>query len=540
MSKIVIGLDISESHWNLVALTMSSRDKICIEGHACLYDPPFPLKDLLDPDLDDPVFESNLFKWSEKLGQVFGPFLINASGAIVGIPQELASVRVLEVPFTQGSRIEKVLPYEAEASIPFDIEDLIFDYLPLAQVDGGTRLLTASISRDAIAGLLRHLKPMGLDPMVIAPSAMCLNLLPGANGADPMERGRTAFLNVGALGSQLSVVEAGRTIFTSHFRTGMLEMHEEPPAEADAEGSAEENENGEPEASTSYVELGVEDIISRLSPGLKWAVHHLEGFAPFDHGCPPPLRRIWLTGEGAGLEGLADGLSREIEISTERFALPAAALSEDSASPGGRDAELAPAVALAMQKAMPQAVKGINFRKQEFAFHPERRELIRKMIFPALLLVLMFVVMGVRASISGSSEEQVVEQIRQEMAADFQKEFPQAAVVDPSRQLKQMLKDVKAKQQKYQDLSYPTALEILAAISAAAPEELNVTVTSFDFRNDKATISGDAEKLEEPNELAKKLSQVPILYKADLQDNRKVSETDYRFKISISMKKEAQ
>ena len=100
-----------------------------------------------------------------------------------------------------------------------------------------------------------------------------------------------------------------------------------------------------------------------------------------------------------------------------------------------------------------------------------------------------------------------------------------------------LLEQAKVKSNNYVDLSSPEALDVLAAISAAIPPEIDVTVTAFEYKGDRASIAGTAARLEDPNEITKRLSQVPIFGKVEMESSTKTNNDLYRFRINVNLKK---
>jgi len=526
MARIIIGLEITDRAWNAVALE-SSKDRVSILGHAVFSGPPFTLEQLCDPGLEDPVVREKFQEWAGRISEFMGSFGEGTPLVVAGIPQELTSRRILEIPFSQPSRIEKVLPFEAEASLPFDSEDQVFDYYSLARTDGHTRVFSVSIDRDAVAGLIAHLGGMGIDPVVLTPSGLALDRL--FSMAGPEAGGRVGFLRVDSHHSSLSVVEAGRTVFTTGLAAGLYPR---------SESSGGEEEGGREER-----RMDASELCEKLSAELVRVFHFLEGFFPLngslEHpgagGCPPRLRKLVLLGKGADRE-LAAALSRALDVKVEEFTIPPQYYGNGGPEPPS--AQAGPPLALALSMTAPPEA-AINFRKGEFAFHPERRELYRKLVFPAVLCVLLLVTMAVRFSVGGSSEAREVEAIRTEMETAFKQAFPGEPVVDPARQISQILDETTEKFQRYRQLTGPTALKAVAAVSAAIPPSIEVTITSFDYNGERLSISGVTDNLDSPNEIAKKLGQVPFFEKVELGNARQMKDFEFRFDISATFRKGA-
>lgn len=515
MAKFTIGLEPSEKSWKTVVISRGLNDKVRLEGYFSIPGPAFSFSDLFTKDDDDPVHKENLLVFSERLSRALSPFMSQTGSIVIGIPQDLISLRILDLPFTQAGKIEQVLPFEVESSLPFDSEDLVFDYFKLLQTDGHTKVMSAAVKRDQIGGLLDHMKILEIDPTVIAPTTLSFNHLLGLSSLSlPQGSARIAFLNLGDDKAEFCVVEDNRIVSSLILTRG-----------------------------TNYTEADSEEetppahLVDPLVHSLEKAIHYLEGFSPVDESCPPALKQIILIGAGACIAGLDDHLTEALGIETVRFQIPDQAMAEDKKVPASLHPELAPALALALQKAIPNGRPGLNFRKEEFAFRPERQALIRRMIFPAFLIMAMIFSVGVNISVSGSSETQQARAVKDEMKRVFTANFPGEAAPDPAKFLGLKLVEAKAKHVKFQDLDYPSAINVIAAISAAIPDTVSVTLSSFEFKGNKVNISGTADKYEAPNEIHKRLAEVSFFKKVELKNVRRRNEEEVHFDIGIDLNK---
>jgi general secretion pathway protein L len=516
MPKLVIGLDLSGESWKSIVISSGLKEKLRVEGYASFPPLPFAGREFFSREHAEESVETAMEEWAVQVHEALSPFLAQARGVVIGTPQDAVSLRVLELPFLQAPKIRSVLPYEVESSLPFDAEDLLFDFYPLRQEQGKTRLLSAAVSRNLVGAALEHLKMLMLDPVILAPTSLSLHHLIGlstlpAEAADE----RLLFLDIGACFSQLCVVEGGRTVFSTCLRGGKDEL-----AALCADGQA----------------AGAAPLMSAL----RRTFHYLEGYPPLVSGCPPPMRRLVLLGEGAAIDGSDRALAEALGLETTRFRFPDESMLEETRIPAELQPALAPALALALEYAAPNGKPVLNFRRNEFVYKPEQRLLIRKAIFPGVLALIMLLGLAFNYYVSGASEKDKAADIRNEIGNAFRAAFPGQPVSDPAAQLKATLKSYKEKQKSYEELDYPSALSVLAEISKAISPDLKVTVTSFDCKGKDVSISGTASKLDETNEVEKRLAAVPGFIKVKLDratSAKDKTEDSWHFSIKIELKK---
>jgi len=266
LAKLVIGLDLSGDRWKCVVASRGFKEKVRVESFVSFPPLPFPPLDFLSDFDEEPERDEAVLDWLDEIREVLDPVIKGSGDVVVGLPQEAVSLRVLELPFSQTAKISRVLPFEAESSLPFDSDDLVFDFYPLHHLDGHTRVLCASIKRERVSALLKHLKLLGLDPVILVPTTMTFHHLLGFLApASDEGASRTAFLNIGESASQLSVVEGARTIFA----TGI-------PVGAGLRDDAGEGED--------TITPGLSEALTMT---FKRQFHFLEGFSSEGAGCPP-------------------------------------------------------------------------------------------------------------------------------------------------------------------------------------------------------------------------------------------------------------
>lgn len=127
------------------------------------------------------------------------------SGAriVSAIPGRHFSQRTLTFPFADRKRIEKAVPFEFEDLVPFDLDDVVLDYLVIESgpaKEPGARVLCMALPKAVLRQHLDLLREAGIEPQVVVPSfaglAAVAKLLP-ADGTALLLNGRDACLVAG-------------------------------------------------------------------------------------------------------------------------------------------------------------------------------------------------------------------------------------------------------------------------------------------------------------------------------------------------------
>jgi general secretion pathway protein L len=98
---------------------------------------------------------------------------------VTGLPGDAAAVRTLAFPYSDPRKIEQTLPFELEAEIPFDIEDVVISWAILGQreTEEGevTEVLCAYARREALEDHLELLGRVGVDPRHVEFDSLALD-----------------------------------------------------------------------------------------------------------------------------------------------------------------------------------------------------------------------------------------------------------------------------------------------------------------------------------------------------------------------------
>lgn len=90
---------------------------------------------------------------------------------VLSVPSNRFFYRNLAVPFSESKKIQQILPYELESTIPFPIEDLLIDFkkLPLPGVEGETRIIAAGIEISWLQSFIGTVENCGITPDILTP-----------------------------------------------------------------------------------------------------------------------------------------------------------------------------------------------------------------------------------------------------------------------------------------------------------------------------------------------------------------------------------
>lgn len=128
---------------------------------------------------------------------------------ITAVPGRRALSREMTLPFADEKRIRSVLPFQLDAELPKDVEDLAWDHLLLEEGEDGTKLLCFAVEKEFLRGHLAELQSADADPRIVtldtlAAAWLVPHLGPGFTG-EPL-----ALVDLGHTTTSVTIVEGGR------------------------------------------------------------------------------------------------------------------------------------------------------------------------------------------------------------------------------------------------------------------------------------------------------------------------------------------
>jgi general secretion pathway protein L len=166
------------------------------------------------------------------LQQVYAPLLEHSDGLAVAIDGDQCFIHRISIPATAQKRLEEVLPFEVEAHVPVDIDELVFDHRslrrrgptdPVVVMTAAARIETVRARIDLVKGALgRQPDRVGCGPLTLANLASVVSPLRGP--------GPFALVDLGAERTEVTVLAHGEAVFVRTLSQGVAGL----PATADA------------------------------------------------------------------------------------------------------------------------------------------------------------------------------------------------------------------------------------------------------------------------------------------------------------------
>lgn len=375
-------------------------------------------------------------------------------------------VQMLSVPASAAKRLADVLPFELEAALPLEIEEVVFDFTTLgAPVDGQLPILAVAARKDSVSReIARVVAAAGQEPERVGAAqlelAQLLRFTPElAAAAEPICIVRLGLETTDVCLAVKGDARAGRSI-----SIGVGEF---------------------PEAA------------ERLTAQLR------QTLASFEAQLGTSPERLLLVGEGASLPGMCEFLSARLPLTVE--VLPALGLEGVDALDQARF----PAFALALATAAHGLRRaGFDLRQGQLSF--ERGYGFLKDKAPLLsvlgvLLVLSFV-------FATWAEGRALHAEKASLAATLElltDETFGKKIADPDEAESELARLSKAKPE--DPMPYLDGFGAAVAISETLPSDIVHDIEQFEYSKGKLNVRGIVSTTEEAQRVAKALDEHPCI-----------------------------
>jgi type IV pilus assembly protein PilM len=461
---------------------------------------------------------------------------------VVSLPAHLISLRTLTLPFSDVRRIEKVVPYEIEALLPYPLEEAVIDYHAFESTEGKSNILAAAAPVVLIKHYLEYLSQAGIDPEAVELDGMALmnlvrNSLPEPPGGDAAKKGDTVALDIGASKTVVCILRGGLTTFVRTILWGGQDVTAAlsagfgiSPEEAE-EWKRESDLTGEDVSAlnrkdaTETIRRAVEPLLAELHRTIH-VYHALDGLES-----QVPMTGIALYGGGGKLKGLASYLASELDTQ-------AMSLTPKVVSGNGRqwDPVFAVALGLALKGAQPPGGSRMNFRKGEFAPSRETTGLSAKVryLWIGAFLVLALGVADLYTKYT--IRETRFQELKMQVRAQFTTMFPGVHnIVDEVQQAKTAVNELKKKASLFGTGDW-TPLQLMAELTQRMPSSVKIEVQDLAIEPGRLRLEAETDSFESVDKVKASLGQFEAFRDVTVSDAKvSADQSKVRFRMTMTL-----
>jgi type IV pilus assembly protein PilM len=265
------------------------------------------------PVVDDAIVEGEVMDpgiVAEAIRGLFQEMGIKPKNVVTAVGGRDVIVKRIPMDRMKETEARELIRWEAEQHVPFDMDNVELDFQILDPESEGLQMsvLLVAAKRELVETKLSLLKEIGLEPSVIDVDAFALHNAFEVNYPDAM-KGVVGLVNIGHELTNVNVLDDGVPVLTRDLPIGTRRFREDLQRERGL--SAEEAEKVlQGFEVTESLQPFLQSRGEELSVGIERAAAFLQTASRSAAG----LSRIFLSGGGARIPGIAKALSERLKL----------------------------------------------------------------------------------------------------------------------------------------------------------------------------------------------------------------------------------
>ncbi len=269
-----------------------------------------------DAIVDGQIMEMNAV--SETIQDVCKNHQINAPQVVTGVSGHSVIVKNIVLPPMSRDELEESIDWHAEEHIPFDLADVSLDYHITDQSNEATSVVIAACKRERIDSLKQAVQLAGKSPVVIDIDTFALQNCYEIN-YQPDASTVVALLNIGASTMNVNIVKGVNSVFTRDITVGGSQFTDILQRNLGLSyQQAEAIKRGVSDPSSGMDEKAIEPLMNNVTEMVAMEIQKTFDFyraTTEDAGIQ--VQKILISGGGSKLAGLAEDISRKLELPVE-------------------------------------------------------------------------------------------------------------------------------------------------------------------------------------------------------------------------------
>lgn len=448
------------------------------------------------PTIDNPE-SSEVPDISQTLADVLQDMPISGTEPIISISAEFISYRNLQVPFKDRKKIRQVLPFELEATLPYPVDEVTFDFETIQQGEK-TDILVSVVKTAKLKGIIDVLKEQHVDPYIITPggfsSVVCLSklLLPDED---------FIFIDLDEKYTTVFIVKSGYVYSARSFYSPIAD----PQLKA-----------------------------GKLCDQIMQVMAAFESLFAVDF----EPASLYLSGKSENNNRLIQTISENLNIPSSFVDMLSVVspklnilndLSLDTAQSNN---------ALALAAIEIAGLRTMNFTGERSIVKKYWEEYKNDFIRTGLIMAFVFVLVMFNVLFEAHFLQKDVKALNRQIAFIFQSTFPEVEkIVDPLAQMKARMAQEREKNAFTGGMATEILnIDILNEISSRIPDQQDVKLTSFIRGDNSLVISGDTDSFNNVDDIKNRLESAVIFKNITISSaNLEKSTNRVQFKLKIDL-----
>ncbi|MEL6345022.1 MAG: pilus assembly protein PilM [Myxococcota bacterium] len=479
------------------------------------------------------------------------------SVAVSTYPAESTSIRVVRLPFGDRAQVEKTLPFEVEAQVPFDLDETCLASRVLSVEPGESRVLAAIAPTKAVAERVNALKSLNVEPTALALDSDLI----GNYG----DSGVQAVIDFGHSRTLATLVMDGKTQISRAISMGGRDLtqalaynrglsfeeaeelkHRTAIAENGVAIPAPVHDEDDEEEAPDLAEEEIDTQTGANAPVLSDTEALLRALQPqlnnlratlisFEDTAQVEIDEVLICGGGADLQGLREHLTEELGVPIRRVHI----------SNEVDDISMALAHAVGMRGAKLTHGRELDMRQGDIAFQGDLAALGTVLKYGSLAAAVLMAV-GVGWFVMRYTQlNQELAQVEQQFAEAIQESFPElgsGAANMPKKAMtdaKQITNDAVSRVESLGSIlsKEPPTLTLYQKISEGMPPhtQTRIDVREMTISKTSITFKAETDGYEEATSIESGLQKVQGFTGAKKGDEKRDRDGNVDFSVSIPL-----
>lgn len=474
--------------------------------------------------------------------RVFEEYNLSGDFIYTALPGQKTALRVIELPFGNFKKIDTTIEFEMENYLPLPLEEVVVDYQILFTEKTRSKVLVAYARKGELIKFLNLFAPGELDPRFVGCEPVEQGVLPSLGVVIPEEA--TLLIDLGHEKTNLCLFSARQLRVARSIMIGGRDLTRQIAAQLKIP---------EPEAERIKIEMGqvgaegadpmtrqVSEALTDVLVGL--LVQIKQTLLAFQEEVGGVIPAVLLTGGTSRLPGIDQYLSKGLRKNVS-FLDPVDIAASRLADSQWCRPIAATAVALAARGATGIRSRDIQFRRGEFAYKGEMRDLkslVRQVGIQAAIIT--FFVLGTflasYASLKGKIRDQGLRLAA--VAVEVLPELPKKSLTQPKNVLSILsgrVGEIEERKKKIEEEVSLSVLSVLQEVSATLPARDAVTldIDELTIAAGRIRMSGRTNSFEAVDQIKSALAKSPRLQNVATENVRKGVGDQIKFEISLEL-----
>jgi type IV pilus assembly protein PilM len=306
--KCVAGLDVGSSSIKMVELDGKANNLNLVS---------FGFENLPgDTIVDGQIMELNVV--SDVIQNVCSSHQINADKVVTGVSGHSVIIKNIVLPPMSREELEESIDWHAEEHIPFDLSEVSLDYQVTAETPDAMHVLIAACKRERIDNIRQAIQLSGRQPVIIDVDTFALQNCYEMN-YQPGDHQVVALLNIGASTMNVNIVKGTRSLFTRDITVGGSQFTDVLQRNLGLSyQQAEAVKRGVTNAAEGIEEKSIEPLMHNVTELVANEIQKtFDFYKQTADDSQTVVQKILISGGGSKLSGLAQDLSRRLELPVE-------------------------------------------------------------------------------------------------------------------------------------------------------------------------------------------------------------------------------